>query len=170
MLLIKSKSRINVIRKTDIVYTTGNPTRDSELHLYARLDPGEYILLIGTYVADMFGSFELAIDSSGVDVSIEQIWPAIPKEKKKKGLLGRFFSKKLEKHKQKLKELGIDVKIESGKVAPDFENAHTSSEKEIDEEARLLNQRVIQNMQEDQARRDMAEAVSGKNLVERRLT
>ena len=67
-------ARLTEMRREDIVVQMSDVNNDRERSLYASLKPGLYVVLVGTYVANMEGKFSVTL-STNYRVSFDSIWP-----------------------------------------------------------------------------------------------
>lgn len=67
-------SRIKSLTRKNVVHSTGIPKRERSLEIYCTLQPGIYVILVGTYVADMDGEFKIST-LSNFETELEQLWP-----------------------------------------------------------------------------------------------
>jgi hypothetical protein len=66
--------RLTTMAREDIVVQMSEITTERERSLYASLKPGLYVVLIGTYVANLEGKFSVTL-STNYRVSFESLWP-----------------------------------------------------------------------------------------------
>jgi len=137
--------RVSELNTRNVVARSGDPVREREVRCYCTLEPRTYTLLCGTYLKEMDGPFKLEVQAN-FPVQVEQIWPALWKEKgpetlveklankaaKKAEELKRKVEEKAQEQVDKLKEKHKD-KIDAAKALVKGEDATRREDEEVEQ-------------------------------------
>ena len=67
-------SRVKSLTRKNVVESTGLCKAERAREIYCTLQPGKYVVLVGTYVAEMDGPFRVSV-LSNYECELGQIWP-----------------------------------------------------------------------------------------------
>ena len=141
-----STARVKSLTRKNVVESTGVAKAERAREIYCTLQPGKYVILVGTYVAQMDGPFKISI-LSNYEVELDQIWPPTWRADQEPdtfaGKMALLGAKKLTQAAGKVNELGEKAAAAAGEAGGLFGDDSDLKEEEDDEMKALREQDKI---------------------------
>ena len=129
-------TRVKSLTRKNVVESTGVCKAERAREIYCTLQPGKYVILVGTYVAEMDGPFKISV-LSNYEVELDQIWPPLWRADQEPetfaGKMALMGAKKMAQAAAKANEMGDSVKAAAGEAGGLFGDDGELEEKEDDE-------------------------------------